>query len=183
MVWSGRPLEIHTANSIATIRAANSQDTVKLFSLRKKALLDHPTAFGANGLQSEAKYLEWVEGLISADRQYTLPLVVSEVEDLIGMGVIRRGTSPKQAHSAEINAIYLLPEWRGYGLVQALLDTMEAWARSMGVVVIKLQVTTVNFAAIRAYEKAGYKIYATDPMVLYVNKAYLDEYLMVKVLD
>ena len=159
MAWNGIPVEIYTAKNKVTIRAADGQDLVTLMALRKRALLDHPTSFGANGLQSEAKYLEWTEGLISADVEF------------------------KQAHSAVINAIYLQPEWRGYGLVQALLKVMEGWASSMGVVVIKLQVTTVNLAASRAYEKAGYKIYATDPMVLFLDGVYLDEYLMMKVLD
>lgn len=182
MVWNELPVDFHTAKSKLTIRSVDSQDVVNLISLRKRALLDHPTAFGANGHQPDAKYMEWAEGLISEDRHFNLPLVISDRDDLVGMGVIRRGNSPKQAHSAEIKAIYLLPEWRGMGLVQELIDIMESWARSVGVVVIKLQVTTVNMAGIRAYQKAGYQIYATDPMVLCVNGEYLDEYLMVKIL-
>jgi GNAT superfamily N-acetyltransferase len=52
---------------------------------------------------------------------------------------------------------------RGRGVGQALLGFAEAEARRLGCCKLTLEVLTGNAAALRAYERAGFRPYALDP--------------------
>ena len=58
----------------------------------------------------------------------------------------------------KLNKLYLLPEWQGNGLGQALLGRVHELAASLGAGEVWLQVNKRNPRAIAAYERAGYCI-------------------------
>lgn len=61
--------------------------------------------------------------------------------------------------------MYVVPEWRGKGLNQQLMDKLIVWGQEHGVEDFMLTVFSSNKAAIRAYEKSGFQPLLTE-MVL-----------------
>lgn len=58
---------------------------------------------------------------------------------------------------AEVKRFYVRPDARGRGLADAVLARVEAAARAEGIVDLKLETGTVQHAAIRFYEKLGFR--------------------------
>jgi putative acetyltransferase len=58
---------------------------------------------------------------------------------------------------AELKRMYVKPALRGRGVVQALLRRLEEEARARGYARITLETGDAQLAAIRAYERAGYR--------------------------
>lgn len=85
----------------------------------------------------------------------TASLLVAEDGDrLLGYSLMlfHRGTS-----LARLYSIALAPEARGLGIAEALLRSGEEIAVERGKVFVRLEVNTANHAAIRLYEKLGYR--------------------------
>lgn len=57
----------------------------------------------------------------------------------------------------EIQKLYLRDDWKGHGVGQALLDHLEAYARSLGMERLYLETHSNLRAAVRFYEKNGYR--------------------------
>ena len=53
--------------------------------------------------------------------------------------------------------MYVSPEFRGNGLNNLLLDDLKKWVLSQGITEVRLEVYSENEAAVRAYEKGGFK--------------------------
>lgn len=58
---------------------------------------------------------------------------------------------------AELKRMYVRPAARGQGIVQAVIARLEAEAKARGIKRVALETGDVQHAAIRAYERAGYK--------------------------
>jgi putative acetyltransferase len=58
---------------------------------------------------------------------------------------------------AELKRMYVRPDKRGRGVVQTLITCLEDEARSRGVTRLLLETGDVLHAAIRVYERAGFK--------------------------
>lgn len=93
-------------------------------------------------------------------------LLVLEVDGkLVGCGYaqIRPAKSYlRYAAYAHLGFMFVLPEYRGQGLNQQLIEGLKAWIKSKGVKEVRLEVYTENNAAVRAYEKAGFKQILTE---------------------
>lgn len=57
---------------------------------------------------------------------------------------------------AELKRMYVRPTARGHGVVQALIDRLEAEARARGYTRLTLETGDAQRAAIRVYERAGF---------------------------
>ena len=60
--------------------------------------------------------------------------------------------------------MYVLPEYRGLGIICEIIDALSNWSLERGVTELKLDVYYHNAAAIRAYEKAGFIKNMTEMM-------------------
>ena len=83
--------------------------------------------------------------------------VLAEGTRLIGCTLIT--TEWSDWHNAAywwMQSLYIRPESRGQGLLQALLKALEQEAQLSGVREIRLYVEKENARAIRAYEKSGF---------------------------
>jgi RimJ/RimL family protein N-acetyltransferase len=125
--------------------------------------------------------LEFEQGVIKAERPmdptikegpinyYNLPamiaspdiqLLVAELDgSLIGSGYARIETGRhylKHTHHAYIGFMYVDPAHRGKGVNQLIIDALRHWAHHRNLTELRLDVYTINEAAIRAYEKAGF---------------------------
>ena len=59
---------------------------------------------------------------------------------------------------ADIHNIAVIPEFRNRGIASHLLDDLEAWAISKGVVALMLEIREGNSQAFPLYEKRGYSV-------------------------
>lgn len=60
-------------------------------------------------------------------------------------------------HYAYLGFMFVLPEYRGNGVIQAIMDALSQWARGAGMNEIRLEVYDENDSALRAYQKFGLK--------------------------
>jgi RimJ/RimL family protein N-acetyltransferase len=97
---------------------------------------------------------------------------------LIGMTGIVRGRSPKTRHAADIWGVFITPEWRGFQIAEELIRSCKEWAKARDIVILRLAVVANNQPAIRCYERCGFKTYGTEPLSLFLDGKYYDEYLM-----
>lgn len=58
---------------------------------------------------------------------------------------------------AELKRMYVMPEMRGRGVVQALIAHLEATATALGFTHLALETGDTLIAAMKAYERAGFK--------------------------
>lgn len=91
----------------------------------------------------------------AADGQRAAFFVAEVAGRLSGMINLSRGQWTKDAHLAELG-MSCLPDCRGVGLGTALLARGMAWARSVGVRKLTLEVFASNDRAIALYRKAGF---------------------------
>lgn len=56
-----------------------------------------------------------------------------------------------------VGLMFVRPAYRGRGINGLVTDALLSWARSRGLTEVHLQVYDDNVAAVRAYEKAGFK--------------------------
>lgn len=68
-----------------------------------------------------------------------------------------------QAFSATLVHSFVAPYARGHGLAQMLTRRVEDAARSLGIMVLNLDVRETQTAAIKLYEGAGYECWGTHP--------------------
>ena len=88
-------------------------------------------------------------------------LLIAECEQrIIATGYIQfRLSKPSLQHDQHgyLGFMFVAPEFRGQGINQTILDRLMQWGNSKGVSDFYLDVYSQNEAAIRAYEKAGFK--------------------------
>ncbi len=88
-------------------------------------------------------------------------VVVAEYENrIIATGYARIKTGKpeyKYDQYTYLGFICVLPEYRGQGIVSMILEHLIAWSHSKNLWEIKLEVYDGNVAAIKAYEKMGFK--------------------------
>ena len=148
------------------------------FSVRAATLSDQPVL------------LEFEQGIVSAERPFdhTLkpdPISYYDVAELIQSDsaevavaeeagrLIASGYARKQRardyvapeYLAFIGFLYVMPEWRGNGVNQAVLEHLFEWARTQDLPDVHLTVYPENHSAIRAYEKIGFQPYILEMRV------------------
>ena len=97
----------------------------------------------------------WAEEM--ADEGYAFRLA-EESGKLVGFAKFGPPSVPVEtnAHRAELRQIYILKEWHGQGIAQALMDWALAEARRRHVRELYLTVYVDNLRAKRVYERYGF---------------------------
>jgi ribosomal protein S18 acetylase RimI-like enzyme len=173
---------LDTPRGKVTIRPSREQDVYAYRDLRQEALRLHPEAFGGDYEESLAYPLErWQKNVRDGAGSEKSILFVAEADGvLVGMTGIYRHDGVKMRHSANIWGVYVRSEWRGLGIIDALLAACLDWATAQRVRLAKLSVVTTNVPAIRSYVRAGFSVYGLEPEVIMVGGSYYDELLMVR---
>jgi ribosomal protein S18 acetylase RimI-like enzyme len=88
-------------------------------------------------------------------------VLVAEIDtQIVGCGYtqIRSGKEYEKHESfGYIGFMFVKPEFRGNGISRLLLQNLKEWVLSQGITEVRLQVYHENEAAIKAYEKDGFK--------------------------
>ncbi len=162
-----------------SIRRLNRKHLDAYIAIRLEALRNHPEAYGTSAESFAARPPEEVDEFLSRRAVFG---VMTAADTLAGIVVYDRDAGERASHRGWLLQVYVRPELRGTGAALALLEAAAEHARSE-VIQLHLMVGTHNQPAIRLYERAGFKIYGTEPRSLCVNGRYIDEHLMVRFLD
>jgi RimJ/RimL family protein N-acetyltransferase len=173
---------IHTSKGDVLIRPTQTDDAPAYRTLRLEGLRAHPEAFGADYATSAARPIEyWQERMHSgAGGEQGITYVADASDELIGMTALVRNDLAKTRHAGSIFGVYTRADWRGTGVANALLEACVAYARELGLRLVKLGVVTTNASAIRLYQRCGFSVYGVEPEAIQHDGVYYDELLMVR---
>lgn len=172
------PTALPVSQASIAIRQATAADAAAVRALRLEALQLHPTSFGSDyERESPWTVADWEQRLA---RAYNAVFVAQDQAELVGMLGIYYSEYVKLRHNGGIWGVYVRPAWRGQGIAPRLLAASLDWARARQVELVRLAVVTTNTAALRAYLKAGFRVYGVDPRVIHYDGVYHDEVMLVR---
>ncbi len=110
-------------------------------------------------------------------------LVVARLDgSIVGSAQLVTPPANNEARSfaAEVTTFFVAPWARGHGLAQGLLEAIEKRARAEGYTVLELDMRATQDAAIKLYEQAGFRCWATKEKYALVDDAYVAGHYYVK---
>ena len=160
------------------IRPLNELDARPMRGLRLTGLQTDAFAFGASYENEKKQPLSFFEShCIQTDSKCFFGAFSDE--QLVGLTSLVQDEAPKSKHNAHIYAVYTHPDYRGQGISTALLNAAIEMARTWTEVeFIQLGVATTNAAAIKVYERAGFKTWGTQFGAMKVDGDYVHEQWM-----
>src|SRR5215471_13030677 len=88
-------------------------------------------------------------------------VVVAEIDGrLIGSGYAKiENAKPYLKHKqhAYLGFMWVEPDWRGKNVNQMIIEELKRWSLSKGITELRLDVYDENIAAVKAYEKVGFR--------------------------
>ncbi len=134
------------------IERMQPKDWERVRSVRARALLDTPDAFGTTLEEHRAQSRElWQERLASSNAATFLATMGAD-----DVGLITGAEFRPRNGACGLFGMWVAPEARGGGLALRLVDAVISWARSANYPRLILEVGDGNFAAIRLYERCGF---------------------------
>ena len=173
---------LQTPRGDVLIRPTRAEDAAAYRALRLDSLQAHPEAFGADYATSAARPIEyWQERMHSGSGgEHGATYIAEAAGELIGMTALVRNDLAKTRHAGSIFGVYTRPDWRGTGVADALIEACVAYARELGLRLVRLGVVTTNASAIRMYQRCGFTVYGVEPEAIQHDGMYYDELLMVR---
>jgi ribosomal protein S18 acetylase RimI-like enzyme len=140
------------------VRRIGSDEAAALRDIRLRALADAPLAFASTHAREAAYPSETWEtrarDAASGPRRAIFFAVDADDAPVgLAMGVVERDGSDV----AHLYAMWVAPEARGAGAGRAIVEATVAWASDQGAARIRTAVTVGNEAALRLYERAGFR--------------------------
>ena len=137
------------------VRPATLADLDKLL-IFEQGVIEAERPFDVTLKREDIRYYD-MAAMIAAPN---VRLVVAELDgQLVGSGYARiEGSKPYLTHDRHsyMGFMYTVPEHRGKGVNQKIVEALENWSLLQGVSEMRLEVYGENASAIRAYEKIGY---------------------------
>jgi ribosomal protein S18 acetylase RimI-like enzyme len=155
--------------------------TVEVFkAVRLRALEDAPSAFGSTyARESTFSDSEWSARVERWNGDTGVGFLATDLGEPCGIA----GSLLDQADGsrAELVSVWTAPTHRGRGIGGLLVEAVISWAHSRDVHDLYLMVTQTNDAAIRLYQKLGFRLTGrTEP---YPNDSAIKEYEMKLTID
>jgi len=164
------------------IRHLQVDDAEAYLELRRRALLDAPAAFVASPEDDLVATAEAFREQL--EREPDSVVIGAFREQLVGMAGLYRDRHRKSAHTLHLWGMYVDPEHRRSGVGAQLLEAALAHARTVpGVEWVRLSVSSAAPAARRLYERAGFRVWGSEPDALRVGGEALVEHHMALRLD
>ena len=147
------------------IRQLCPHDAEALFEFRRRSLLDAPLALTASPQDDVVASVEAARELLG--RAPGSVVFGAFDEELVGMLGFHVDRQLKRSHLGHVWGMYVAPAQRGRGYAPQLIDAVIAHARSLGSVEwLQLSVSSTAPAAQRIYERAGFRVWGTEPAAL-----------------
>jgi ribosomal protein S18 acetylase RimI-like enzyme len=149
---------MHSEN--ITTRSATNADLPKLGEILQM-LVKAERPFDPTLKDGEIFYYD-LEAMIMEEQ--TEVLVVEANGAIIGTGYVQiRSAKSYERHElfGYLGFMFVIPEFRGQGINKILLNELKQWVLSKGITEVRLEVYHENDAAVRAYEKVGFKKFIT----------------------
>ncbi len=151
------------------IREIASTDGDSYFALRLQSEQEFPHFVGLNAERELAAGPSGIAALLSAyPSEGTLAWGAFAGGRLAGVMALSRRLSRKYGHKAFLWGMYVVPEHRGSGTAQALMQTGIAWAKEHpDIVAISLQVALSNIRGQNFYKSFGFTVFGTEQRSLF----------------
>jgi RimJ/RimL family protein N-acetyltransferase len=150
------------------VRELRDEDAEKYVELRRKALLDAPLAFTASPADDFVGSAEAVRKQLRQRPDWVI--FGAFAPELVGSLGMFRDRHLKASHRVHLWGMYVAPDYRGHGVAAELLNAAIRSARLLpGVSWALLSVSSAAPAALRLYERAGFRIWGTEPDALRHN--------------
>ena len=162
------------------IRTLLPSEAAAFWSLRLRALREHPECFASSPEEEENVPLDVVRARLDSQSPATNLVLGAFLDDkLVGMTGLRRDTFRKAAHKARIWGMYVAPELQSRGIGRCLLEaTIDAARKMGGVEQLHLEVVVDNAPALSLYRSLGFQSYGVEKRALRVGETFVDEELM-----
>lgn len=147
------------------IRELRDLDAGAYAELRREALLDSPLAFSASPADDFVSTPEAVREQLRRTPEWVI--LGAFRPELIGTLGIFRDRHLKSSHKAHLWGMYVASRHRRDGVAAELLQAALRHARSLpGVSWVHLSVSSAAPEARRLYERAGFRVWGTEPEAL-----------------
>ncbi len=165
---------------MVTIDTVTPKNILVFKEARLRALRDSPTAFGSTyAREVKLTDAEWMERARQSDG--VKRVMYMALEDGAACGIAGAMRDEDDASRAALISMWTAPTHRQRGVGRMLVEQVIAWARSRGVKVLTLMVTSVNPTATKFYEQLGFvRTGKTGP---YPNDAAVIEYEMARMIE
>lgn len=134
------------------MRATMLDDWQAMREIRLEGLRDAPDAFGSTYARDAA--FEPAEWHRRATRDGSFFAFIPELAEPAGLA----GGYEEEPGVVELISMFVRPRARGRGVGEALVDTVVAWAKDRGAILVHLWVTESNKPALRLYERCGFTV-------------------------
>jgi GNAT superfamily N-acetyltransferase len=138
------------------VRRIRPDEVERLRALRLRGLGDAPYAFGST-LARESAFADavWVERAArSAAGEDKVTYVAEDGDRWVGLVT---GSLEVEDGRFHLFGMFVEPDARGRGVGAALVEAVIGWARGHGATRLYLGVTATNDAALRLYERCGFR--------------------------
>ena len=149
------------------IRRLQSDDASDYRTLRLRALWEFPQAFTSSYEEDEKLPLVASEKrLASAHQKFWGAFEAGELWGMVGL---EREHRAKNRHKAKVVSMYVAHERMGRGIGGALMQALIEDARASGLELLVLTVTEGDSAAVRLYERSGFRSFGIEPRAIKVD--------------
>jgi ribosomal protein S18 acetylase RimI-like enzyme len=163
------------------IRQLGSNERDSYYSLRLRALEEHPQAFATSADEWRKASPDKIDALLLANERNLEPILGAFISNTEMVGSVSLIPETKEAvrHKASLAALYVAPEWRHKGIgMQLILETLQRARQLPELLFVRLVVDSENSNAIRLFEKAGFFVYGREPQARRVRDHYYDQSYM-----
>ena len=156
------------------IKALTPEDWRAWKKLRLESLQNAPASFGSSYLEE----VNWPDSRFEDTLKTDTIIAAFDHHELIGYVGFHRFNALKTQHRGLVWGLYIVPEFRGKGIADTLMQSIITFAKAH-VVQLHLSCVTENLAAIALYKKHGFTVYGTEPNANKIQDTFFDKHLMV----
>ena len=157
------------------IRALHEADAAAYQSIRRRALIEHPDAYGATVDEFDRRTLTEIAASLASQPGISCMFGAFVEDELAGLASFYRSSNEKLRHRAGLYQMYTVPDYRRLGLGRQLVDAVIEYAQGVeGLEELILAVTIGNMAAERLYLQTGFRPKYVDSGYMKIGSTYHD---------
>ena len=157
------------------VRRLVTTDAAPYRALMIGAYRDEKDAFTSTAAEREALPLAWWEARVAVDADAAEQVFGAfDAGRLVGVAGLSFERRTRTRHKATLFGMFVDADFRGRGIAAALVRAVLEEARATpGVEVVQLTVTATNEAALRLYERCGFRAFGTEPLAVRIGADFL----------